>query len=296
MFHSVYLRSNFSAIVLQMNIHDHRKQKNKHQSAANTISHQKQNGTSTFQFTDNRPEAVSQRKLQDNIQNAQLKTTEEVSKDTTQLKTNGGTFSDGVVQLGIDRDKRNKRKKALAKRHKKKKVRKSGYESDDEYIPPSQRRKHRQTFSKSLRRQVIMGGALRNKNRMYVCPGCGMPLADRKGREIKTYYISKSKKRHNIVSGQLDHFPKWSTRLARLKRLKKSDSVIRADHDDPTRLRPLCRRCNQSHKFEKTKKLPDSGYSDEEYHSENEERDKEIWKKYRKDDHDKSGGGAGITA
>ena len=96
----------------------------------------------------------------------------------------------------------------------------------------------------------------------------------------------------------MDHFPKWSTRLKKLKKQKKSDEEIRKDHDDPNRLRPLCRQCNMSHKYETVKDLPDGGYTDDEYASENEERDKEIWKKFRKDDDDNAGAGAGagITA
>lgn len=179
----------------------------------------------------------------------------------------------------------------LAKRNKKK----NNDDSDDEWVPPAKRRKHRQTFSKKIRKKVIRRGALRNKNRLYVCPGCGMPLADRKGNEIKTFYISKSRKRHNIVSGQLDHYPPWRGRLEKLKKQKKSDEEIRRDHDDVTRLRPLCLRCNASHKYENVKNLPDEGYSDEEYFSDDEERDKEIWKKYRKDDNNGSGGSGSLA-
>ncbi|PTX63689.1 hypothetical protein C8N46_101293 [Kordia periserrulae] len=248
----------------------HSKNSPKHTAVANGIAQQKSQKT-TFQLLDNRPATVIQQKKW------QQTTSSQNSKITTS----------NAIQLVKKYEKK-----------KKKKVTKSGYESDSEdWVPSSARRKHRQTFSKKLRREVIMRGALRNKNRMYVCPGCGRPLADRKGREIKTFFISKSKKRHNIVSAQLDHYPPWAGRLKKLKAKKKSDEEIRKDHDDPTRLRPLCRECNQSHKFENVKELPDSGYTDDEYESDNEARDKEIWKKYRKDDDDNAGtGGSGITA
>ena len=252
-----------------MNSYQHKNQKHRSQSAANSVVGKQTAINDTFQFVDNRPESIIQQKmLKNTIQNTQLN----LHKNIAQLKLNS------VVQLG--------------------KYKKSSDDSGDEWKPPSERRKHRHTFSKKTRRKVISKSP-RNKSGLRVCPGCGMPLADRKGREIKTYYISKSKKRHNIVSGQLDHYPPWAGRLKKLKAKRKSAAAIRADHDDPTRLRPLCRRCNQSHKFEKTKKLPDSGFSDEEYYSDDEARDKEIWSKFRKHDDDSdagAGAGAGITA
>lgn len=245
-----------------MHTHDNKTQQHKRQSVAGSVSQKKENTNDTFQFVDNRPQSSIQQKI-----------IHKTSQNLHQLA------SKKPIQLG-------KRRKE------------SSDDSGDEWKPPEERRKHRYTFSQDTRRSVI-GKAPKNKSGLRVCPGCGMPLADRKGREIKTYYISKSKKRHNIVSGQLDHYPPWAGRLKKLKAKRKSTAAIRADHDDPTRLRALCRRCNQSHKFEKTKKLPDSGFSDEEYYSEDEARDKEIWKKFRRhddDDNSGAGGGTGITA
>ncbi|QHI38334.1 hypothetical protein IMCC3317_37250 [Kordia antarctica] len=281
-----------------MNTHADKKKEHKHQSAANVITKKQSGNISTFQFVDNRPEAITQRKLRDKITNGthetQSKIIEEISENITQLKTTNITTSNDVVQLGKGDEDRKRKRKSAKNKTKRKRAKKPGDESDEAWLPSSQQQKHRSTFSKALRRRVITSGALRNKNRMYVCPGCGMPLADRKGREIRTYFISKKKKkRHNIVSGQLDHYPKWSGRLKKLKKKRKNDAQIRTDHDDPSRLRPLCLRCNASHKFEKTKDLPEDGYSDQEYHSDDNERDKEIWKKFRKDDDDNSGSGAG---
>lgn len=260
-----------------MNTHADKKQDYKSLSAATKIAQKKNSSAPAFQFEDNRPEAVAQRKLNELIHNSDKKNkiqpAAKTAKDVAQFKTIEKSVTTKVIQLG----KRKKKKD----------------DDEDDWVPPSARRKHRQTFSKKLRRKIITK-APRNKSGLYVCPGCGMPLADRKGREIKTYYISKSNKRHDIVSGQLDHFPKWSGRLKALKRLRKSDSAIRKDHDDPSRLRPLCLRCNGSHKFEKTKKLPEDGFSDEEYYSEDEARDKEIWKKYRKEDKDPPPGGSSL--
>lgn len=160
-------------------------------------------------------------------------------------------------------------------------------EDDEDWKPPSERRKHRSTFGKALRRRVIMSSAKRNRRRLYVCPGCGMPLADRNGREIRTYYISKSGKRHNRVSADIDHYPPWAPRLARLKKKRASTAAIRKDHDDETRLRAFCHRCNQSHKYESSA-TPDNDFSDDDYQSDDDDRDKEIWKNFRG-----PGGGAG---
>ncbi len=64
-----------------MNTHADKSHDNKNQSVANTISQKQGGGESTFQFTDNRPETVTQRKLQEMAGNS-LQT-----KQTTQLET-----------------------------------------------------------------------------------------------------------------------------------------------------------------------------------------------------------------
>jgi len=52
-----------------MNTHADKTQKNESQSVANVVSQKKSGGKSTFQFVDNRPEAVAQRKLQELVNN-----------------------------------------------------------------------------------------------------------------------------------------------------------------------------------------------------------------------------------
>jgi len=52
-----------------MNAHADKTQENKRQSVANTVSQKQRNGESTFQFVDNRPEKVAQRKLQEMVNN-----------------------------------------------------------------------------------------------------------------------------------------------------------------------------------------------------------------------------------
>jgi rubrerythrin len=256
-------------------------QKHTAASIATKRSHEK----ASFQLLDNRPETVVQQKLQD-----------EIAQKTTPVQLQSKTSS-SVIQLGKKKDKKDKKNKNPIRTARKKRKSKKAIADEEEWVPKSQQKNHRYAFSKDLRRQVIMNGALRNKNRMYVCPTCGRPLADPKGNEIKTYYISKSNKRHNIVSAQLDHFPPWAGRRKKLLAQGKSDAEIRKDHDDPSRLRPLCRQCNLSHKYEKRKVLPKSGYSDDEFHSEDEDRDNEVYDKLRKhnDDDDPSTGAAGIV-
>lgn len=50
-----------------MKTHAKKTPKNKSQSAANAASQKQKESKPTFQFVDNRPEAIAQRKLQDNI-------------------------------------------------------------------------------------------------------------------------------------------------------------------------------------------------------------------------------------
>lgn len=218
-------------------------------------------------FEDNRPEAAAQRASQESADKSPHSVQLHALKNGVYQFKSGGN-SAAIIQFN---DKKRKR---------------TDDDSDDEYLPPSKKRKHRQTFNDKLRMEVIRRTALRNKNRHYVCPGCGMPLATKNGKEIKTYYISKSNKRHNIKSAQMDHYPPWRKRLEKHRKKKSSDEEIRKDHDDPKGLRALCLRCNGSHKFENTKNLPEDGYSDDEYYSDDDSRDDEIWKNYRDDDDD----------
>ena len=161
-----------------MNTHADKKEENKRQSTANTINKKQSGNAPTFQFVDNRPEAVTQRKLHDKITNGthkkQSKTFEEIPKKVTQLATTKITASNDVVQLGKDDEARKRRKKAVKRKYGRRLAKKPGSDSEEEYLPPNRRRKHRQTFSKRLRKQVITR-APRNKSGLYVCPGCGMP-------------------------------------------------------------------------------------------------------------------------
>jgi hypothetical protein len=72
-----------------MNTHTDKTQENKSQSVANTVS-QKQSGESTFQFEDNRPEAIAQRKLQEMANNSpqvsQLRAFQDMANKNSQAK------------------------------------------------------------------------------------------------------------------------------------------------------------------------------------------------------------------
>lgn len=70
-----------------MNTHADKKQANKNQSAANAVSQKKNGAESTFQFLDNRPEAVAHRKLQEMANNCPQE------KQAAQLQTMVDNYS-----------------------------------------------------------------------------------------------------------------------------------------------------------------------------------------------------------
>ncbi|ERM80239.1 hypothetical protein P872_14195 [Rhodonellum psychrophilum GCM71 = DSM 17998] len=81
-----------------MNTHADKTQENKSQSVANAVSQKRNSGKSTFQFEDNRPEAVVQRKLQEMANNSpqaiQLKACKEMINDSAQsapIQMSGGS-------------------------------------------------------------------------------------------------------------------------------------------------------------------------------------------------------------
>ena len=70
-----------------MNTHADKTQENKSQSVANAANQQQSDGESTFQFVDNRPEAVAQRKLQEMANNSPK------AKQTAQLQAMANNYS-----------------------------------------------------------------------------------------------------------------------------------------------------------------------------------------------------------
>ena len=73
-----------------MNTHADKTPKNKSQAVANSLPKLQSNGENTFQFVDNRPEAMTQRKLQEAIINSpkvqQLKAYQEMANNSPQIK------------------------------------------------------------------------------------------------------------------------------------------------------------------------------------------------------------------
>ena len=73
-----------------MNTHADKTQDNKSQSVANAISQKQSSGESTFQFVDNQPEAIAQRKLQEMANNSlrvmQLKAFQDMANNSPQAK------------------------------------------------------------------------------------------------------------------------------------------------------------------------------------------------------------------
>jgi hypothetical protein len=73
-----------------MNTHADKTRENKSQSVADAISQKKSGGESTFQFVDNRPEAIAQRKLQEMANNSpramQLTAIQEMANNSPQAK------------------------------------------------------------------------------------------------------------------------------------------------------------------------------------------------------------------
>ena len=84
-----------------MNTHADKTQENKSQSVANTVTQKQGGGESTFQFVDNRPKAVAQRKLQERANNSPQ------VKQTAQLQAMANNYAalqrKSVIQRMPDR-------------------------------------------------------------------------------------------------------------------------------------------------------------------------------------------------
>lgn len=87
-----------------MNIHSGKTQKNKSQTVDNTVSQKKSSGESTFQFADNRPEVIAQRKLQKAADNYSGKQTQTIQKkgNKTGLPDNLKTGIENLSGLSMD--------------------------------------------------------------------------------------------------------------------------------------------------------------------------------------------------
>ncbi|MEA5626573.1 GH-E family nuclease [Nostoc sp. UHCC 0251] len=152
--------------------------------------------------------------------------------------------NDGVIQMG--------------------RKRKKGDESDEEYVPPSAKQRPRWNFPKSTRSSVYEKTAHKRKRgnskyeEIYTCRPCRRPLAGitKSGEFQPAKFNFKSKNKGTLKSqqsGALDHHPAWAGRHDSLVKANATNEQIRKDHDDPARLRAMCKKCNESHKYEGTK-------------------------------------------
>jgi hypothetical protein len=190
-----------------------------------------------------------------------------------------------IIQMG----KGKKRKKST-----------SGYQADDdeaEYVPPQGKKQKRFHIPKTTQEDVVKTTAHPRKHvnsrysEIFTCPGCRRPLASTKGGKggkltFADYsYTSKSGKPHTLRSLALDHQPPWAERERILKGKGASIDEMKEDHNDPARLRALCKRCNESHKYETKKKIQYESDTDEEgfFTPDDEPENKGFYKDFRYD-------------
>lgn len=266
-------------------------QSTKTSSEATESSVKSLNSEKPLQFVDMRPEAKTQQKLKAMAENShqvfQLKSFENISNGVG----NNETFGKELVQLV-------------------KRKRESDSE-DEDFIPPQGKKQKRYHIPKATTEQVIRQTAHKRKNvnkgkfkNVYTCPACRRPLASErsggKGLELTRFsYTSKSGKLHNQRALALDHYPPWAPRERALKGKHASEDEIRENHNDPTRLRALCKPCNESHHFESRKNIEYESDSDEEgYYTDESESENEGFYapfRYDKGDDDQSSGGGGAV-
>ena len=180
-------------------------------------------------------------------------------------------------------------------------------DDDSDFVPPQGKKQKRWAFNQQTVETVVRdtGHARTNVNQLYgniyTCPGCRRPiayddLATRNLKLVRRDFTSKSGKLHKQRALEIDHYPTWAPRERALKSVGASDAQIRADHDDPTKLRALCRVCNGKHIFEKKKSVDyDSDPDEEGYHTPDDEpENKGFYAPFRFDPPPPSGG-AGIA-
>lgn len=193
----------------------------------------------------------------------------------------------------------------------KKNTKKNDDDSDPDYKPPGSGKQKRFAFRSDKPKKTIERTAHKRKNydkkkysAVYTCPACRRPLASiKKGaKKMDLTKFSYTSKNNNLKSQRaltLDHFPTWAERLHKLESRNATDQEMKDDYNDESRLRALCKKCNESHEHESTKQIDYESEDDYEGYSTDsgEPENKGFYSpfKYRKDDHDKSGGGSGIS-
>ncbi|PIF29808.1 LSD1 subclass zinc finger protein [Flavobacterium sp. 9] len=245
-----------------------------------------------IQLKDNREYSLVQRKMQEHVENS------------LQQNTISNT---GVAQLkgGKKEEKKNPKKR-------KREESESDEEGSDDdgsgdFVPPQAKKQKRFHIPNDTTEHVIRHTAHKRENvnsnydDVYTCPGCRRPLAyTKKGSkklELTKYaFTSKGGNHHEQRALTLDHYPTWAPRERELKSKGATNEEIKEDHNDPDRLRAFCKVCNESHKYEKKKKVDYESDTDEEgYHTPDDEpENKGFYSGFRKGP-DPGSGGAGIT-
>lgn len=238
-------------------------------------------GSTAMQLKDNRELSPLQRKLLEITGNSSP------AEPTVQLQSK---ISGTVIQLG----KKNKKDDS----------------SEDEYVPPQGKKQKRFTIPRQTVEKVIKKTAHKRVHHnskyrdVYSCPACTRPLASTTKGKVnldltRFNYTSKGGNKHSQRALALDHFPPWAERERALKARGASPEEMKEDHNDPSRLRALCKKCNESHKFERKKKIDYKSEDDEEGYvtDDGEHENKGLYTDFRKDPPpDPGSGSAGITA
>jgi hypothetical protein len=238
----------------------------------------------TFQLKNNREYSLVQRKMQEHVENS------------LQENTISNT---GVAQL--KGGKKRKRKDSESDEEG------SDDDSSGDFVPPQAKKQKRFHVPNDTTEHVIRHTAHKRENvnskydDVYTCPSCRRPLAatkkGSKNLELTRFaFTSKGGNLHEQRALTLDHYPTWAPRERDLKSKGATNEEIKEDHNDPDRLRAFCKVCNESHKYEKKKKVDYESDTDEEgYHTPDDEpENKGFYKDFRKGP-DPGSGGAGIT-
>lgn len=186
-------------------------------------------------------------------------------------------------------------------------------DSGDDYVEKQSSARPRFTFNSQKVENVIKGSAHKRENfdkkkfkDVYTCPACRRPIASikqgSKNMDLVPYSYRSKKNKHLKTqrSAVLDHYPPWAQRYDALKSKNASEEEIREDHDDESRLRAMCKKCNESHKYESKKTVDYKSDTDESgYETDTEEVENvgnhSPFKFHKDEDKDGKGGTGGVT-
>jgi hypothetical protein len=176
-------------------------------------------------------------------------------------------------------------------------------DDDETYVPLSEQKKDRTAIPQEKRQKIVHNSAIKHRNGHYICPGCGRPLMNQEGQEIKFKYRSKNGNIHSVSLLAIDHHdpknPKkstWSERHQEIKKKKVSEQNMKEEYLDESKLRALCKKCNESHRFEgKNIKTTLDDFDDYLTDSDEEELNKGLFKPFRDPPPPPPDGGSSLT-